>query len=217
MRYSAEHKTETRNRILEAAGQLFRRDGYGGSGIDGLTKAAGVTNGAFYGHFKSKSEAFRTVVLSGLEELRLAVAGLRASHGTQWLKTFIEFYMGPKRTCAVEESCALPSFSPEMVRADDETREAYEEELRRLIDEVSSGMPAGAGTDQEDKAIALLAMLSGGVTLARAVPDPALSARIAQAVGKMAAAMTEDKPPRAKRASPRTGSRSPGSATSKPR
>ena len=221
MRYSAEHKTETRNRILEAAGQLFRRDGYGGSGIDGLTKAAGVTNGAFYGHFKSKSEAFRTVVLSGLEELRLAVAGLKASLGTQWLKTFIEFYLGPKRTCSVEESCALPSFSPEMVRADDETREAYEEELRRLIDEVSSGMPAGAGTDQEDKAIARLAMLSGGVTLARAVPDPALSARIAQAVGKMAAAMTAptvaDTPPRAKRTSPRTGSRSSGSASSKPR
>ena len=217
MRYSAEHKTETRNRILEAAGQLFRRDGYGGSGIDGLTKAAGVTNGAFYGHFKSKSEAFRTVVLSGLEELRLAVAGFKASLGTQWLKAFIEFYLGPKRTCSVEESCALPSFSPEMVRADDETREAYEEELRRLIDEVSSGMPAGAGTDQEDKAIALLAMLSGGVTLARAVPDPALSARIAQAVGKMAAEMTAEKPPRVKRASPHTGSRSSGSATSKPR
>jgi TetR/AcrR family transcriptional regulator, transcriptional repressor for nem operon len=217
MRYSAEHKTETRNRILEAAGQIFRRDGYGGSGIDGLTKAAGVTNGAFYGHFKSKSEAFREVVLSGLEELRDAVAGLKANLGAQWLRTFIEFYLGPKRTCSVEESCALPSFSPEMVRADDETREAYEEELRRLIGEVTSGMPAGAGTDQEDKAIALLAMLSGGVTLARAVPDAALSERIAQAVGKMAAAMTADappqpqKPPRAKRASPRSGARSSAS------
>jgi TetR/AcrR family transcriptional regulator, transcriptional repressor for nem operon len=221
MRYSAEHKTETRSRILEAAGQLFRRDGYGGSGIDGLTKAAGVTNGAFYGHFKSKSEAFRTVVLSGLEELRDAVAGLKANLGAKWITTFIEFYLGPKRTCSVEESCALPSFSPEMVRADDETREAYEAELRRLIDEVTSGMPAGAGAeDQEDKAIALLAMLSGGVTLARAVPDPALSERIARAVGKMAAEMTADapqKPPRAKRASPRSGARSSASTSSKPK
>ena len=57
MRYSAEHKKQTRARILAAAGQLFRREGYGGSGIDGLTRGAGVTNGAFYGHFRSKSEA----------------------------------------------------------------------------------------------------------------------------------------------------------------
>ena len=39
---------------------------------------------------------------------------------------------------------------------------------------------------REDTAIALLALLSGGVTLARAVADPALSARIAQIVERTA-------------------------------
>jgi TetR/AcrR family transcriptional regulator, transcriptional repressor for nem operon len=189
MRYSTEHKIETRKRIVDAASRLFRRDGYGGSGIDGLTKEAGVTNGAFYGHFKSKSEAFRTVVLAGMEQLRLAVADLKASHGKRWLKTFVGFYMGPKRTCDIGESCALPSFSPEMVRADDETRDAYEAELLRLIEEVSAGLGDEARTDRDDKAIALLAMLSGGVTLARAVRDPALSKRIADAVERAAVAL----------------------------
>ncbi|WP_321844285.1 TetR/AcrR family transcriptional regulator [Paraburkholderia bannensis] len=190
MRYTAEHKIETRKRIVDAASRLFRRDGYGGSGIDGLTKEAGVTNGAFYGHFKSKSEAFRTVVLAGMEQLRLAVADLKTSHGKRWIKSFIGFYLGPKRTCDIGESCALPSFSPEMVRADDETREAYEAELLRLIDEVSAGLIDEAGAARDDKAIALLAMLSGGVTLARAVPDPALSRRIADAVERSAVALT---------------------------
>ncbi|MCP3726449.1 TetR/AcrR family transcriptional regulator [Paraburkholderia sp. CNPSo 3272] len=190
MRYTAEHKNETRKRIVDAASRLFRRDGYGGSGIDGLTKEAGVTNGAFYGHFKSKGEAFRTVVLAGMEQLRLAVADLKASHGKRWLKTFIRFYLGPKRTCDIGESCALPSFSPEMVRADGETREAYEAELRRLIEEVSAGLPDEPGASRDDRAIALLAMLSGGVTLARAVPDPVLSKRIADAVERSAVALT---------------------------
>jgi TetR/AcrR family transcriptional regulator, transcriptional repressor for nem operon len=189
MRYTAEHKTETRKRIVDAASRLFRRDGYGGSGIDGLTKEAGVTNGAFYGHFKSKSEAFRTVVLAGMEQLRLAVADLKTSHGKRWLKTFVGFYLGPKRTCDIGESCALPSFSPEMVRADGETREAYEAELRRLIDEVSAGLADESSAARDDKAIALLAMLSGGVTLARAVPDPLLSKRIADAVERSAVAL----------------------------
>jgi TetR/AcrR family transcriptional regulator, transcriptional repressor for nem operon len=189
MRYSTEHKIETRKRIVDAASRLFRRDGYGGSGIDGLTKEAGVTNGAFYGHFKSKSEAFRTVVLAGMEQLRLAVADLKGSHDKRWLKTFVGFYLGPKRTCDIGESCALPSFSPEMVRADDETRDAYEAELFRLIEEVSTGLGDEGRTDRDDKAIALLAMLSGGVTLARAVRDPVLSKRIADAVERAAVAM----------------------------
>jgi AcrR family transcriptional regulator len=196
MRYSPEHKQETRARILDAAGQLFRKEGYGGSGIDGLTKAAGVTNGAFYGHFKSKSEAFRAAVLAGLEELRLGIVELKASKGKRWLRTFVDFYLGPKRTCDIGQSCALPSLSPEVMRADAEIRSAYEVELRRVIDEVASGLPDGAVKEREDAAIALLALLSGGVTLARAVPDPALSDRIARVVGRLAVAIT---------ASPRAG------------
>lgn len=191
MRYSAEHKNETRARILEAASHLFRQEGYGGSGIGPLTKAAGVTNGAFYGHFKSKSEAFRSVMLAGLEQLRLGVVSMRGAHGARWRRRFIDFYLGPRRTCELGESCALPSLSPEVMRADDETRGAYEEELLRLFGEVSAGLDGVPAADREDQAIALLALLSGGVTLARAVRDPALSERIARAVGRYAMAMTE--------------------------
>jgi TetR/AcrR family transcriptional regulator, transcriptional repressor for nem operon len=194
MRYSVEHKHETRARILEAASRLFREEGFGGSGIGPLTKAAGVTNGAFYGHFKSKGEAFRNVVLAGLEQLRLAVASLRDAQGASWRREFVDFYLGPRRTCALGESCALPSLSPEVMRADDETRSAYEAELMRIVKEVSAGLadlPTVDGEDADERAIAFLAMLSGGVTLARAVRDPALAERIAKAVGRFATTMVE--------------------------
>ncbi|MGJ5181003.1 TetR/AcrR family transcriptional regulator [Bradyrhizobium oligotrophicum] len=191
MRYSAEHKQETRARVVAAAGRLFRTAGYGGAGIDALTKAAGVTNGAFYGHFKSKSEAFRTAVLSGLDELRHGVAVLKASEPNGWLETFVNFYLGYKRTCDLGESCALPSLSADVMRADRQTRAAYTAELRRLVGEIAAGLPrdgdAAAYTPaQADQAIVLLAMLSGGVTLARAVSDPALSERIAKLVAQAA-------------------------------
>ena len=172
-----------------SAGRLFRKEGYGGSGIDGLTRAAGVTNGAFYGHFKTKCEAFRTAVVAGLEELRLAVVELKAGRGKRWLKTFVDFYLGPKRTCDIGQSCALPSLSPEVMRADLDTRRAYEAELRRIIDEVATGLSDRATLRRDDTAMALLALLSGGVTMARAVADPALSERIAQAIGRHALAL----------------------------
>ncbi|MGO7323851.1 TetR/AcrR family transcriptional regulator [Rhizobium ruizarguesonis] len=191
MRYSAEHKQETRTRVIAAAGRVFRQEGYGGAGIDALTKAAGVTNGAFYGHFKSKGEAFRTAVLAGLEELRQGIAALKASQPKDWLTTFVGYYLGYKRTCDLGESCALPSLSPDVIRADDETRSAYTAELKRLIEEVAVGLPEGEIPGQskrrrEDQAILLLAMLSGGVTLARAASDPALSKRIADVIAQAA-------------------------------
>ncbi|KVD86493.1 TetR family transcriptional regulator [Burkholderia ubonensis] len=188
MRYSIEHKHETRARILDAASRLFREEGYGGSGIGPLTKAAGVTNGAFYGHFKSKGEAFRSVVLAGLDQLRQGVAAFKAEHGARWWLPFVSFYLGPRRTCALGESCALPSLSPEVMRADDDTRDAYEQALRQIVDEVSSGL--GDAPD-DARAIAFLALLSGGATLARAVRDPALAERIADAVGRYAVVIAE--------------------------
>ncbi|KEC71084.1 UNVERIFIED_ORG: AcrR family transcriptional regulator [Rhizobium esperanzae] len=187
MRYTAEHKKRTQEKVIAAAGQLFRKEGYGGAGIDALTKAAGVTNGAFYGHFRSKSEAFRIAVLAGLEELRLGISALRAEHRQGWLKNFVTYYLGYKRTCDLGESCALPSLSADVMRTDNETRNAYTEELQRLIAEIAAGLPQGApgdreGISREDRSILLLALLTGGVTLARAVSDPALSEKIAELV-----------------------------------
>ncbi|MGO7256556.1 TetR/AcrR family transcriptional regulator, partial [Rhizobium brockwellii] len=64
-------------------------------------------------------------------------------------------------------------------------------ELKRLIEEVAVGLPEGeipgqSKTRREDQAILLLAMLSGGVTLARAASDPALSKRIADVIAQAA-------------------------------
>ena len=189
MRYSAEHKQETRTRVIAAAGQVFRKEGYGSAGIDALTKAAGVTNGAFYGHFKSKGEAFRTAVLTGLEELRQGISALKVNQPKDWLTTFVGYYLGYKRTCELGESCALPSLSPDVMRSDDETRSAYTVEIKRLVEEVATGLQERtieeqSETQREDRAILLLAMLSGGVTLARAVSDPVLSERIADVIGQ---------------------------------
>jgi AcrR family transcriptional regulator len=197
MRYSAKHKLETRARILDAAGRIFRTEGYGGSGIDGLTKAAGVTNGAFYGHFRTKSEAFRLAVVAGLEELREGVAGLRAAQPKRWLRAFVRYYLGHKRTCELGEACALPSLSPDVMRADAETQSAYTEKLVRVIEEMAAGLSdEGSAREEarrrEDRAIALLALLSGGVVMARAVSDPALSDRIARVVER--AALASERP-----------------------
>ena len=67
MRYTKEHKQETRQRIIATAGRRFKRDGIDGSGVATLMKDAGLTNGAFYAHFASKDDLVATAVADQLQ------------------------------------------------------------------------------------------------------------------------------------------------------
>jgi TetR/AcrR family transcriptional repressor of nem operon len=182
MRYGPGHKQEAQTRILSAAGRGFRRLGYGGIGIDGLAKEAGVTSGAFYGHFPSKAEAFKAAALAGLVELRQGVEHLRATEGDAWLEKFADFYMSVRRTCDLGESCALQSMTPEVARADHATKAAYEAELLTVVEAVAEGLKHGALPARRKAAWAILSLLSGGVTLARSAKNAKVGAHIASAV-----------------------------------
>ena len=67
MRYTADHKAQARKRLLEKAGALAKTRGFGTTGVDALVKAAGLTSGAFYAHFSSKSEMLAALVANELE------------------------------------------------------------------------------------------------------------------------------------------------------
>jgi TetR/AcrR family transcriptional repressor of nem operon len=182
MRYGPGHKEEARTKILSAAGRGFRRLGYGGIGIDGLAKEAGVTSGAFYGHFPSKAEAFKAAALAGLVELREGIEHLRAKEGDAWLEEFADFYMSVRRTCDLGESCALQSMTPEVARADRDTKAAYEAEMLKVVEAVAEGLKPGTLPARRKKAWAILSLLSGGVTLARSAEDAKVGTQIASAV-----------------------------------
>ena len=175
-------KEESRARILASAGRGFRAHGFGGLGVDGIAKAAGVTSGAFYAHFPSKAAAFREAVAAGMIDLREGITRFQEQGRETWRRAFVDFYVGERRTCDVGESCALQALTGEVSRADTDTRGAYEHELRRIIDLAADGLAGSDAAARRREAVALLALLAGGVSIARAVNDPALSAEIAEAV-----------------------------------
>ncbi len=178
-------KEESRAKILRGAGRGFRRAGFGGAGVDSLAKEAGVTSGAFYAHFKSKAAAFQEAMTTGLKDLKEGVEQSRQRFGDRWRAEFVDFYLGDRRTCELADSCALQSLSSEMARADEDARAAYEAELRSIIASVADGLD-GKPKVRREEATALLAILVGGVTLARAVHDAEFSNEIAAAVRKAA-------------------------------
>lgn len=182
MRYAPSHKETSRTKILHAIGRGFRAQGYGGIGVDGLAKEAGVTSGAFYGHFSSKAAAFQAAAVEGLVELREAIANLQSVEQDRWLRKFAEFYLSFKRTCDLKESCTLQSLTPEVARAGTETKIAYEQEMNRVVDQIAAGLPHTSLPARRKAAWAIMALLSGGVTLARACHDADIGQQIAKSV-----------------------------------
>ena len=58
MPYTAEHKQQTRERIVESARRLFNRRGFDEVSIDQIMSQAGLTRGGFYNHFQTKEELY---------------------------------------------------------------------------------------------------------------------------------------------------------------
>lgn len=185
MAHRAGQKEESKAKILKSAGRGFRSRGFDGSGIDGLARNAGVTSGAIYAHFKSKAEVFRQAVITGLEDLKHGIEQAQERVGKNWRKAFIDFYLSDRRTCDLADSCALQSLSTEVARAGDAAQQAYEAEFHKIIETLAAGLE-GKPKARREEAIALLALLSGGVTLSRAMYDSATGDEIAAAVRKAA-------------------------------
>lgn len=62
MRRTKEDAAQTRERILDAAEQVFHADGVARTSLDQVARAAGVTRGAIYWHFRNKADLFSAVI-----------------------------------------------------------------------------------------------------------------------------------------------------------
>lgn len=56
MRRSKEDSEQTRTAILDAAERMFCEKGYAAATVESISRAAGLTRGAFYWHFRDKAE-----------------------------------------------------------------------------------------------------------------------------------------------------------------
>jgi len=62
VRRTKEEAQETRNRILDAAEQVFLERGVSRTSLNEIAAAAGVTRGAIYWHFQDKSDVFNAMM-----------------------------------------------------------------------------------------------------------------------------------------------------------
>jgi TetR/AcrR family transcriptional repressor of nem operon len=68
MRLTKAQRAENHDRIVRVAARLFREKGLDGVGIDEIMAEAGLTHGAFYGHFPSKTALIGEASAYALDE-----------------------------------------------------------------------------------------------------------------------------------------------------
>ncbi|MFZ5956662.1 TetR/AcrR family transcriptional regulator [Pseudomonas sp. QL9] len=161
MRYSATHKEETRQRLLDSSAAIAKQGGFANAGVDGLMKAVGLSGGAFYNHFSSKDELFAAIVQRELMRSVERLADQRKPFDRERLMRGLTRYLSLVHVQEPAGGCAIPALGAEIARADLSVRQSAEEallELQRAWAEV---------TGSEEDAWALLAQCVGALVLAR--------------------------------------------------
>jgi TetR/AcrR family transcriptional repressor of nem operon len=169
-RYDKEHKQATRQRILDTAAQRFKTDGIDGSGVATLMADAGLTNGAFYAHFASKDDLVANVVA---DQLRAQAQSFRdLAPGRAGLEEFLHEYLSPQHRDNPGVGCPAAALLDEIGRCPAETRDAYTDGARVILDEIAVRLAPQDPQSASGTALALYTMAVGTLQLSRAVSDP---------------------------------------------
>ena len=169
-------RTETHQRILDAAGRLFRRSGIDGVGVDAVMKEAGLTHGGFYAHFASKDALVAEVVRALLEKSAGNWNEISRTHPPgAALERIVLSYLDPDKV-ASGLGCSLTSLGPDVARRA-ASRSAIGAALGGMVEALTRVMPGR----RRDRALASLSTLVGAVVLARLADDPGLAQDILDA------------------------------------
>jgi TetR/AcrR family transcriptional repressor of nem operon len=174
VRYTKEHKQETRQRIIATAGRRLKQDGIDGSGVATLMKDAGLTNGAFYAHFESKDDLVAAAIA---DQLHAQHAGLvaQAEPGPAGLEQIVRWYLSAQQRDDIVDGCPNSALLDEIGRSADATRQAYTDGVLVVIDGLAARMAPEDPPSARVKALSLLGLMAGTLQLARALTDRQLS------------------------------------------
>lgn len=187
MGHSQAEKAHSRQRILTAASKQIREEGLQSLSIAKLMKAANLTHGGFYGHFATREELLAEALKEALRDG--AKTGHAAVGEDRSLRTKTRSYLSRAHRDAPERGCAIASLSGETAREDLPARSAMSLHLRRQFQGIENSL--ADHPHARERAVAIVAMMIGAVTLSRVADDPGLSDEILRAARQAALVLGE--------------------------
>jgi TetR/AcrR family transcriptional repressor of nem operon len=176
MGHSKEDKAASHDRIVEIAAARIRESGTTAPGVAEIMKAAGLTHGGFYKHFGSRDDLVAEAVERALADGTRATARVTADADDP-LAAFVDWYASSAHRDDRAGGCAVAALGCDAPRADDRVRAAYREQVQRYIANLER-LLGGDDGEARRRATVAVSTLVGGLMLARAVDDEALSGEI---------------------------------------
>ena len=169
MKVSREQVAENRRRILAAAGRLFRKRGFEAVTVAEVMRAAGLTHGGFYGHFRSKDD----LIAQALEDV------LSAGEPTGGdLSAYAAAYLSRPHCEDLAGGCPMAALGAEIPRQSPKARQAMTTGLRGQLDRLAASGPGGVPAERRRAAIGAWSAMVGALVLGRMSDDPALADEI---------------------------------------
>jgi TetR/AcrR family transcriptional regulator, transcriptional repressor for nem operon len=173
MRYSVDHKNQTREKIVRAASRRFRSGGAKGVAIADLMRELRLTHGGFYKHFSSKEQLFAEAMRQSFEDGAVFILeGAKNAPKGQELKAIIETYLSVYHCENPSEGCPVTSLASEMGTHPKAVRIAFDQAFSEYASRLASKYITGK-TEKErfSKALVLFTGMAGAISCARAVKD----------------------------------------------
>jgi TetR/AcrR family transcriptional repressor of nem operon len=183
MRVTKATREAHREALLHQAGRLFRARGLEAVRVADITAAAGLTHGGFYGHFLSKealaAEICRSHLLASAEIWKRR-AGRARGKNMDPLDDLVRRYLTEAHRDRPEDGCTLAALGPEIARAGPDLSGALADGTKALLEAllliIAEARPNLPASRRSGAASAILAAMTGGIVLARALAaDPEAS------------------------------------------
>ena len=173
MRYEAEHKTRTRDRIVRIAARKLRAEGLSGPGVASVMKASGLTVGGFYKHFRSKDELLAEAIAEGFSESgeKIYSSLQKVPREDRW-KELVRVYLSPEHCDYADVGCPVAALAPEMARAKLSIRKRISDLMKGRAQRWVEFMPGRTTGDRERNFLLIFTAMVGAVSVARILTDP---------------------------------------------
>ena len=182
MNAKAEQKERTHETILDSAARLLRSKGISGAKVADVMSGAGLTVGGFYAHFASKEALVDEVLRLTATRLRARVfAGLDAKPEADRAEVVMKRYVSAAHRDNVEDGCPFPAVMGEVATTSPAHGEVLGEQVDAFASELQQLLPKGDRLPPRQVALGLLALMVGGLGVARAVRGTALSDEVIKA------------------------------------
>ena len=175
MGFSKAQKEQSRKRILDIASRQIKERGIESVALNDLMKDAGLTKGAFYGHFKSRDdlilEATKHARTGGLTVLETLIKN--GKHPT--LGKIVDTYLNMEHVHNPQFGCVVCSLAGESKSQPESVRAELTDTFNAQVNFVERALK---GKDVSRRAIGIMSAIIGAVSTARTVNDLKLAQSI---------------------------------------